>query len=47
MPAFKVQGKTAAGFAALKNPLSYKPHSGSLLATLANDVAHYDTSPGV
>ena len=29
-PAFKVRGKTIAGFAAFKNHLSYLPHSGSV-----------------
>jgi uncharacterized protein YdhG (YjbR/CyaY superfamily) len=29
-PAFKVRGKTVAGFAAFKNHLSYLPHSGSV-----------------
>jgi uncharacterized protein YdhG (YjbR/CyaY superfamily) len=28
-PAFKVDGRTVAGFAAFKNHLSYLPHSGS------------------
>jgi len=46
MPAFKVEGKTAAGFAAFKHHLSYLPHSGSVLATLADDVAAYETSKG-
>ncbi|HSC73588.1 MAG TPA: DUF1801 domain-containing protein [Gaiellaceae bacterium] len=46
MPAFKVEGKTVAGFAAFKNHLSYLPHSGSVLATLADDVARYETSKG-
>lgn len=46
MPAFKVQGKTVAGFAAFTNHLSYMPHSGSVLATLTEDVAAYDTSKG-
>jgi len=45
-PAFKVQGKTVAGFAAFKNHLSYLPHSGSVLATLPDDVAPYETSKG-
>jgi len=31
MPAFKVDGKTVAGFAAFKNHLSRLPHSGSVL----------------
>jgi uncharacterized protein YdhG (YjbR/CyaY superfamily) len=46
MPAFKVGGKTVAGFAAFKNHLSYLPHSGSVLSTLAGDVAGYETSKG-
>jgi uncharacterized protein YdhG (YjbR/CyaY superfamily) len=46
MPAFKVQGKTVAGFAAFKNHLSYMPHSGSVLGTLAEDTARYATSKG-
>jgi uncharacterized protein YdhG (YjbR/CyaY superfamily) len=45
-PAFKVNGKTVAGFAAFKNHLSYLPHSGSVLATLPDDVAPYETSKG-
>jgi uncharacterized protein YdhG (YjbR/CyaY superfamily) len=46
MPAFKVKGKAVAGFAAFKNHLSYMPHSGSVLATLPDDVAPYETSKG-
>jgi uncharacterized protein YdhG (YjbR/CyaY superfamily) len=46
MPAFKLQGKTFAGFAAFKDHLSYLPHSGSVLADLAEDVAGYETSKG-
>jgi uncharacterized protein YdhG (YjbR/CyaY superfamily) len=46
MPAFKVQGKTVAGFAAFKNHLSYLPHSGSVLATLADDTMPYEASKG-
>jgi uncharacterized protein YdhG (YjbR/CyaY superfamily) len=46
MPAFKVEGKTVAGLAAFKHHLSYLPHSGSVLATLAVDVAAYETSKG-
>ena len=42
MPAFKVQGKTVAGFAAFKNHLSYLPHSGSVLPALADDLAGYE-----
>ena len=46
MPAFKMQGKTVAGFAAFKNHLSYLPHSGSVLAALPDVVAPYETSKG-
>jgi uncharacterized protein YdhG (YjbR/CyaY superfamily) len=45
-PAFKVRGKTVAGFAAFKNHLSYLPHSGSVLAELGDDLAGYETSKG-
>jgi len=45
-PSFKVGGKAIAGFAAYKNHLSYLPHSGSVLATIAEDVAGYKTSKG-
>ena len=45
-PAFKVNGKAVAGFAAFKNHLTYLPHSGSVLATLQDDVAPYETSKG-
>jgi uncharacterized protein YdhG (YjbR/CyaY superfamily) len=34
MPAFKIRGKTVAGFAAFKNHLSYLPHGGSVIASL-------------
>ena len=46
MPAFRLNGKVVAGFAAFKNHLSYLPHSGSVLAELADDVAGYVTSKG-
>ena len=46
MPAFKVQGKTVAGFAAFKNHLSYLPHSGSVLPQLASDLAAYKATKG-
>jgi uncharacterized protein YdhG (YjbR/CyaY superfamily) len=46
MPAFKVQGKTVAGFAAFKNHLSYLPHSGSVLTELGDEVTDYETSKG-
>jgi uncharacterized protein YdhG (YjbR/CyaY superfamily) len=46
VPTFKVQGKAVAGFAAFKNHLSYVPHSGSVLASLQDDTAPYETSKG-
>jgi uncharacterized protein YdhG (YjbR/CyaY superfamily) len=45
-PAYKLHGKAIAGFAAFKDHLSYLPHSGSVLNTIAADVAHYRTSKG-
>ena len=46
MPAFKVGGKTVAGFAAFKNHLSYFPHSGSVLTEVGDEVSGYETSKG-
>ena len=46
MPAFKVRGKTVAGFAAFKNHLSYLPHSGSVLEKLGEDLASYQGTKG-
>jgi uncharacterized protein YdhG (YjbR/CyaY superfamily) len=44
MPAFRVSGKTIAGFAAFKNHLSYLPHSGSVFAQLPEELAGYEKS---
>lgn len=46
MPAFRVEGKVVAGFAAFKNHLSYLPHSGSVLPALAADTADYGGTKG-
>lgn len=46
MPAFKVGGKTVAGFAAFKNHLSYLPHSGSVLEKVDEDLASYQSTKG-
>jgi uncharacterized protein YdhG (YjbR/CyaY superfamily) len=46
VPAFKVQGKTIAGFAAFKNHLSYLPHSGSVFPRLKDELKDYSTSSG-
>ena len=46
MPAFRVQGKVIAGFAAFKDHLSYLPHSGSVLPAIEADLAGYDHTRG-
>jgi uncharacterized protein YdhG (YjbR/CyaY superfamily) len=46
VPAFKVGGKTIAGFAAFKNHLSYLPHSGSVFPQLSDELKGYSTSSG-
>ena len=45
-PAFKIRGKTVAGFAAFKNHLSYLPHSGSVFPELRAELAGYSHSTG-
>jgi uncharacterized protein YdhG (YjbR/CyaY superfamily) len=46
MPAFNVQGKIIAGFAAFQNHLSYLPHSDSVLPKLGDALSQYKTSKG-
>jgi uncharacterized protein YdhG (YjbR/CyaY superfamily) len=46
LPAFKVRGKTIAGFAAFKNHLSYLPHSGSVFPALPDALSGFQTSKG-
>ena len=46
MPAFRLEGKVIAGFAAFKNHLSYLPHSGSVLGELADHLAGYRSTAG-
>jgi uncharacterized protein YdhG (YjbR/CyaY superfamily) len=46
VPAFKVDGKTIAGFAAFKNHLSYLPHSGSVFPQLRDELRGYSLSSG-
>ena len=46
LPAFRMQGKTVAGFAAFKDHLSYLPHSGTVLEQLADDLADYTMTKG-
>lgn len=44
MPAFRLQGRVIAGFAAFKNHLAYLPHSGSVFPELADELTGYTTS---
>lgn len=46
MPAFRLHGKTIAGFAAFKDHLSYLPHSGKVLGELAGDLSGYTMTKG-
>jgi len=46
VPAFRLDGKVVAGFAAFKNHLSYLPHSGSVFPQLQSETAPYRTSSG-
>ena len=41
VPAFRVGGKTVAGFAAFKEHLSYLPFSGSILGQLGDELEGY------
>lgn len=41
VPAFRVEGKVIAGLAAFKSHLSYLPHSGSVLAEVADKTRAY------
>ncbi|MDP9093166.1 MAG: DUF1801 domain-containing protein [Actinomycetota bacterium] len=46
LPAFRVNGKIVAGFAAFKKHLTYLPHSGSTLNSLEGDLDGYDRTKG-
>ena len=41
VPAFRVGGKTVAGFAAFRDHLSYLPFSGSVLSQLSDELEGY------
>jgi uncharacterized protein YdhG (YjbR/CyaY superfamily) len=41
IPAFRVEGGVAAGFAAFSNHMSYFPFSGSVLAQLSDEIATF------
>ena len=44
VPAFRLQGKVIAGFAAFRNHLSYLPFSGSVLRELGDEISQYMTT---
>src|SRR5258708_10744856 len=46
MPAFRLNGKVIAGFAAFKNHLASLPHSGSVFNELRDDLAGYTSTEG-
>jgi uncharacterized protein YdhG (YjbR/CyaY superfamily) len=46
MPAFRLNGKVIAGFAAFKNHLAYLPHSGSVFHELQDDLKGYTSTEG-
>lgn len=46
MPAFRLDGKLIAGFRAAGSHCSFHPMSGRTIATLAADLAGYETSRG-
>ena len=46
MPAFRLDGRIVAGFAATAKGCSYFPFSGSTLRTLSKELAGYDQTKG-
>jgi len=46
VPAFRLDGKVVAGFAAFENHLSYLPHSGSVFKELEGELAGYSKTIG-
>ena len=46
MPAFRLNGRVIAGFAAFKNHLAYLPHSGSVIKQLGRDLSSYKSTEG-
>jgi uncharacterized protein YdhG (YjbR/CyaY superfamily) len=46
VPAFRVRGKTVAGFAAFKDHLSCLPHSGSVFPQLKDELKGHSASSG-
>lgn len=46
VPAFRLDGKVVAGFAAFKNHLAYLPHSGEVLSSLSDQLGAYMHTAG-
>lgn len=46
MPAFRVEEKVVAGFAAFTRHVAYLPHSGSVLAELSTELDGYEQTKG-
>lgn len=46
VPGFRIDGEVVAGFAAAKRHLSYFPHSGEVIAQLADDLVGYSSAKG-
>ncbi len=46
MPAFRLEGKTIAGYGATKKHCSYYPHTAAILPTLGPALEGYEWSPG-
>ena len=46
VPAFRVDGKVVAGFAAFTSHLAYLPHSGQVLADLEDRLDGYERTKG-
>ena len=46
VPAFRLDGKLIAGFSATKGHCAFYPMSGSVVATLANELGGFETTKG-
>ncbi|MBT8164650.1 MAG: hypothetical protein HKO82_11665 [Acidimicrobiia bacterium] len=46
VPAFMIDGTPVAGYAYFKNHCGFYPHSGSVLASVADELADYDWAKG-
>ena len=46
MPAFKIDGKAVAGFAATKKHCAYYPHSSTVISALNDVTVRYDCAKG-